>query len=493
MNDNILIARQNGKSHSILERIKKVFGMEESNTSISRDEIAKDMKYIQISEDKWPDIKWENLQASIIHIAPNLYLAHRAARVSINKPISEDIEARKKHIENLVKLGHESILEHTNVISMITIPENSMALLGIPNMIQLLDMLSKAKYLTYAIAEKDGNINILLGGSIRGYIHLVRENSERNNFMYLIREIMYNSMEKCFLRSLINEGLLEEEKCTYEPNAEMKTTFVDGNENEEDNKFEVTAAAPKDPEVIKDKYADIVYFQDPKIIIKKIQSYGFKIWDALKVSQISIFFHDVSRACANQLVRHRAGITQESQRYVESETKDNFINPLSELDKYKDIDTVFKEVMENYTEEMFCQYKKLIDHGILREDARSWLPMNVKTKLMMTFTIWGLIKFLELRMDSHAQWEIQRVANHVYKFYPYKDYWYNQYFQPEAISKRESEEFKVNNNYEDNSIVDEDQGEKFESNPTPIEINSVEDAEKYMKENEALKKLEDTN
>ena len=484
MSDNILVARQNGKSHSILERIKKVFGMEESNTSISRDEIAKDMKYIQISEDKWPDIKWENLRAAVIDIAPNLYLAHRAARISVNKPISDDIAVRKKHVESLVKLGHESILEHTNVISMIIIPENSMALLGIPNMVQLLGMLSKAKYLTFAIAEKDNNMNILIGGSIRGYIHLVRENSERNNFLYLIRWIMYNSMEKCFLRSLINEGLLEEDKCTYEPNAEMKETLTD-------EEFEVTAETPKDPEVVTGKYADIVYSQDPRKILNKVQDFGFKIWDVLKVIQTSIFFHDVSRACANQLVRHRAGITQESQRYVESEADiSNFINPLEEIDKYKDIITEdFEDAVDKHTKEIFSNYKTMIDYGILREDARSWLPMNVKTKLMMTFTLWGLVKFLELRMDSHAQWEIRRVAEEIYTRFGYKESWYAKYFQHESLIKRES--FELNNNYEENSIVDEDQGEKFESNPVPIEINSVEDAEKYIKQNDAFKKLEE--
>ena len=58
-------------------------------------------------------------------------------------------------------------------------------------------------------------------------------------------------------------------------------------------------------------------------------------------------------------------------------------------------------------------YPQLVEQGLLKEDARAFLPNNTESSLYMTFTLLGIIKFLELRTDSHAQKEIQLIANEI--------------------------------------------------------------------------------
>jgi thymidylate synthase (FAD) len=55
-------------------------------------------------------------------------------------------------------------------------------------------------------------------------------------------------------------------------------------------------------------------------------------------------------------------------------------------------------------------YESLLDAGICREQARGVLPQNLYTEYYGTANLSNILKFIDLRLDSHAQWEIQRVA-----------------------------------------------------------------------------------
>lgn len=55
-------------------------------------------------------------------------------------------------------------------------------------------------------------------------------------------------------------------------------------------------------------------------------------------------------------------------------------------------------------------YNDLIKGGVCREQARGVLPQNLYTEYYGTVNLNNLIKFIDLRIDSHAQWEIQKVA-----------------------------------------------------------------------------------
>ncbi len=55
-------------------------------------------------------------------------------------------------------------------------------------------------------------------------------------------------------------------------------------------------------------------------------------------------------------------------------------------------------------------YNDLMKAGVCREQARGVLPQNMYTEYYGTCNLNNLIKFINLRTHSGAQWEIQRVA-----------------------------------------------------------------------------------
>ena len=62
-------------------------------------------------------------------------------------------------------------------------------------------------------------------------------------------------------------------------------------------------------------------------------------------------------------------------------------------------------------------YNRLLEAGVAREQARMVLPLATKTKIHMTGSIRSWIHFLELRDDSHAQKEIQLVAQEIKRIF----------------------------------------------------------------------------
>lgn len=55
-------------------------------------------------------------------------------------------------------------------------------------------------------------------------------------------------------------------------------------------------------------------------------------------------------------------------------------------------------------------YQAAIEEGMKPEDARYLLPETTKTSLVMTINARSLQNFLTLRLDSHVQWEIRKLA-----------------------------------------------------------------------------------
>jgi thymidylate synthase (FAD) len=66
-----------------------------------------------------------------------------------------------------------------------------------------------------------------------------------------------------------------------------------------------------------------------------------------------------------------------------------------------------REVMEG----AFAQYRRLIEGGWPRELARSVLPVATYSHMFATVNLLNLLKFLTLRCDGHAQYEIRVYAD----------------------------------------------------------------------------------
>jgi thymidylate synthase (FAD) len=62
----------------------------------------------------------------------------------------------------------------------------------------------------------------------------------------------------------------------------------------------------------------------------------------------------------------------------------------------------------------FHTYDELIKKGVSRELARIHLPQNTFTEFYWKINLHNLLHFLQLRMDDHAQKEIQDLAKEIY-------------------------------------------------------------------------------
>jgi thymidylate synthase (FAD) len=70
---------------------------------------------------------------------------------------------------------------------------------------------------------------------------------------------------------------------------------------------------------------------------------------------------------------------------------------------------VRREITDQH-ERSYREYQSLLDRGIARELARIDLPLSLYTQLYWQIDLHNLFHFLELRADSHAQYEIRCYA-----------------------------------------------------------------------------------
>lgn len=128
---------------------------------------------------------------------------------------------------------------------------------------------------------------------------------------------------------------------------------------------------------------------------------------------------------ARQWIRHRtANVNEYSGRY--SEMKDEFYIP--EKSQIRTQSTVNKqgrsdetlqessisrinEIFESSQKKSFDEYTEMLNLGLARELARINLPLSNYTEWYWKIDLHNLFHFLRLRMDSHAQYEIQVYGN----------------------------------------------------------------------------------
>lgn len=129
----------------------------------------------------------------------------------------------------------------------------------------------------------------------------------------------------------------------------------------------------------------------------------------------------------NQIVRHRtAKLNERSLRYVEFE--ENFFRPSQNEGAIRfsgsnnrqssvvGDDSMVREDFERIEkklEDLFSEYRNLIQKGVANEVARFCLPLATMTKLRVSFDLRNLLNFLGLRLDKGAQEETRQVANQI--------------------------------------------------------------------------------
>lgn len=141
--------------------------------------------------------------------------------------------------------------------------------------------------------------------------------------------------------------------------------------------------------------------------------------------QVVLTFHcKMPIFIARQWVRHRtARLNEISGRY--SIMKDEFYIPAPEQMKGQsddnkqarsddalpdaDVEQMLAE-MEADQRKIYEHYEGMIEKGLAREIARGNLPLSLYTEWYWQIDLHNCFRFLHLRMDSHAQFEIQEYA-----------------------------------------------------------------------------------
>jgi thymidylate synthase (FAD) len=141
-----------------------------------------------------------------------------------------------------------------------------------------------------------------------------------------------------------------------------------------------------------------------KRIIRRVTGYGHG--SVIEHASFTFSIEGVSRAMTHQLVRHRiASYTQQSQRYVEYNTLENYVAPPSIADN-PEAKKAFDETLKRISE----TYQRLLKMGIPKEDARFVLPNAAKTNIIVTMNARELRHFFNLRCCARAQWEMRETA-----------------------------------------------------------------------------------
>jgi len=113
--------------------------------------------------------------------------------------------------------------------------------------------------------------------------------------------------------------------------------------------------------------------------------------------------------------RHRCWSYQEiSRRFTSKDMEiylpDTFRPEKGKEDISKSVARATKEWISRGHESALSLYIYLLNTGVCREQARGVLPQNMMVTFWGTVDLNNLLKFLALRTDEHAQWEIRQYA-----------------------------------------------------------------------------------
>lgn len=332
----------------------------------------------------------------------------RACAVCWDTKLPDSYDERSKYIGKRAKIGHTSVMEHSNLVLYMEIYQEDHDAL-----IQFLDGVD---YLNYRVRQGVRNPNkyyMILGGTWRGFADLyLNEKDLSNPIMMRVTNMVYNHIPADALRNIIGMGCLEEGKF-----ANINLSQAASMYNIYQNRIYTV-----------NENIDIINCDNIDSLVTAVnincpEPELFTIGDLLKFCTITVNFKNMSRIITQQLTRHRNGITQESQRYV-NYSKGMFNSPAKfKPDKYdpnhkypiKFGGKSFNLNLQELGDAIVGIYSQLIDKSgtnarwaLQLEDARAYLPSNVRCNtIYITFTWSSFFSFLYLREDPHAQAEMR--------------------------------------------------------------------------------------
>ena len=152
-------------------------------------------------------------------------------------------------------------------------------------------------------------------------------------------------------------------------------------------------------ESIRDSYLKLYNTEEECNIIKK---------------HFKVFKYKVDLPTRSQMVRHRASWQELSRRYV-SGKRVGFDFYISEKMKKVISKNGYDEDLITYSTQdvidiALQHYFKALEDGVKPEEARRIIPQAAYSTVWAAFMPMHLENYFKLRLDSHAQWEIQQTA-----------------------------------------------------------------------------------
>lgn len=340
-------------------------------------------------------------------------IVEQCCRCCTNSTPAEKYEDKCTYIEKRVNDKHDSILEHSNIV--LVVPKSRYE--------DLPDMLPGLRYINVV---KDQN-GIFLAGSVRAFKYFITHTNRDNITVQDILTCLENSIPRCLVKDITSSsfGLSEFDFPEYIGRCNVGLEFTDDTTNNYESYMNPVVTNSELIEIVNlddiskatIDYEKVSHAETEDQLLPEISNAG--PFDLLKLGTITVLFKGMSRAATHQLVRHRNGITQESQRYVDV-SKNRLYTPQKE--KYNGKRYTVKINNQNITTDLAGLnsilsgiYPQLVKQGVDKEDARGYLPTNSTcNKIYITFTWENLMSFFKLRRDKAAQLEIRQYADALY-------------------------------------------------------------------------------
>lgn len=377
----------------------------------------------------------------IIDNTESAYLCSMAARTCYGLEPENTYDKCLAHIKRVMGYGHDSICGHSNIMVLLCFKSNNTVLSDF-DLSSIYTSLSALHFMNIVpldfIHNKDAKeYFVLMSGSIRAFRYfiqnstlpdsIVSENETNFNFdLYrVILDIAKHSIEKEFFEDMKDYVDLDEFKYKYP--YYLDNSFIDESRLYA-NKNIFMYNYPDIPAIYNDILARIAdHYEDHAELIDFEGMYQLNKEQAklfmkaiFRCTTVSFKMKNFSRAISQQVNRHLCAISQESQRYVDYSKKALFVDPLPFNPKaYPDInkkyaikfgDKEFNMTSEELGEEIIKLYPQLKQQGMINQDARAFLPMNVATNAMYTFTMENMLHFIKVRDSQFAQQEVQGLA-----------------------------------------------------------------------------------
>ncbi len=153
----------------------------------------------------------------------------------------------------------------------------------------------------------------------------------------------------------------------------------------------------------------------------------------------SFTLEDISEVVCRQLYKHQVGCAYTSGEFRESATTWNEISGrYVEFDPEFHVPSEFRQqhksnkqaslegeivednnlalqVYKDALENSFTSYKKLLELGVCKEQARMVMPLSFKNSLIWTTSLEATVHFIKLRDHQGAQLEIRNLARAIHK------------------------------------------------------------------------------